>query len=414
MRQIAGFALVVSLAGCGAPDLPGTDPTGTSTSAPPRATAVTEPGSSAQDDSPSGTGAPAQEVVAIAAPRVPLPAEAESADVSRFSFIVYGDTRGRRDGEDLQHEHGLVVESMLRTIDALEAGPDPVRFVLQSGDAVLDGKNAGHWNVSFVALINRITQEAGVPYFLAPGNHDVTGAADLEAPGRRQALHNYLSAVSGLIPPDGATRRLEGYPTYAFGYGNTFVLALDSNIAEDVTQLAWAGDQLEGLDRQRYVHVVAFFHHPAYSSGPHGASRVERPTVTVRARWMPLFRQHGVDLIFTGHEHLFEHWTERYRDQSGQARRMDQIVSGGGGAPLYPYRGEPDLRAYLAAAAAESVEVTHLVRPGPDRGDNPHHYVVVHVNGPERWMEVVGVDWGRDFQPYRSARTTLADPARGQ
>jgi 3',5'-cyclic AMP phosphodiesterase CpdA len=414
MRQIAGFALVVSLAGCGAPDPAGTDPTGSSASAPPRAAAVTEPASSAQGVSPSGTGAVAQEVVAIAAPRVPLPAEAESADVSRFSFIVYGDTRGRRDGEDLQHEHGLVVESMLRTIAALEAGPDPVRFVLQSGDAVLDGKNAGHWNVSFVALINRITQEAGLPYFLAPGNHDVTGAADLEAPGRRQGLNNYLSAVAGLIPPDGATRRLEGYPTYAFGYGNTFVLALDSNIAEDATQLAWAAEQLEGLDRERYVHVVAFFHHPAYSSGPHGASRVERPTATVRARWMPLFRQHGVDLIFTGHEHLFEHWTERYRDQSGQARRMDQIVSGGGGAPLYPYRGEPDLTAYLAAAAAESVEVTHVVRPGPDRGDNPHHYVVVHVNGRERWMEVVGVDWGRDFRPYRSARTTLADPAGGQ
>lgn len=354
-----------------------------------------------------------QDVVAIAAPRFPLPSETDSADISRFSFIVYGDTRGRRDGEDLQHEHGLVVESMLRTIAALDAGPDPVRFVLQSGDAVVDGKDPAHWNVSFVALINRLTQEAGVPYFLAPGNHDVTGAADLEAPGRRQALHNYLSAVSGLIPPDGATRRLEGYPTYAFGYGNTFVLALDSNIAEDATQLAWAADQLESLDRERYVHVVAFFHHPAYSSGPHGASRVERPTAAVRARWMPLFRQHRVDLTFTGHEHLFEHWTEQYRDGSGQARRMDQIVSGGGGAPLYAYRGEPDLSAYLAAGAAESVEVTHVVRPGPARGDNPHHYVVVHVNGPERWMEVVGVDWGRDFRPYRSARTTLADPADG-
>ena len=50
-----------------------------------------------------------------------------------------------------------------------------------------------------------------------------------------------------------------------------------------------------------------------------------------------------------------------------------------------------------------------MVRPGPARGDNPHHYVVVHVDGPEVWMEVVGVDWGADFQPYRSARTSLSD-----
>ena len=367
-------------------------------------------GSSAQGVPPPGPGASAQEVVAIEAPRFPLPPEAESADTTRFSFIVYGDTRGRRDGRELQYEHSLVVEYMLRTIASLRAGPEPVRFVLQTGDAVVNGRDPAQWNVSFVGLINRLTQEAGVPYFLAPGNHDVTASGDLTSPRRQQGLSNYLSAMSRLIPADGATRRLDGYPTYAFGFGNTFVLALDSNIAEDSTQFAWAAAQLEGLDRERYVHVMAFFHHPAYSSGPHGGSTVERPTAAVRARWMPLFREHGVDLVFTGHEHLFEHWVERYQDGTGQRRRLDQIVTGGGGAPLYQYRGEPDLRPYLAEARADSVRVTHLVRPGPERGDNPHHYVVVHVDGAEVWIEVVGVDWGRDFRPYQSARTNLSNP----
>ncbi len=371
-------------------------------------------GCSAQSVSPPGLEASAQEVVAIEPPRFPLPPEAESADVTRFSFIVYGDTRGRRDGEDPQYEHSLIVESMLRTIASLQAGPEPVRFVLQSGDAVVNGGDPTQWNVSFVGLINRLTQEAGVPYFLAPGNHDVTAAADLNAPPRLRGLRNYLSAMSRLIPADGATRRLDGYPTYALGFGNTFVLALDSNIAEDSTQFAWAAAQLEGLDRERYVHVVAFFHHPAFSSGPHGGSRVERPTAAVRARWMPLFRERGVDLVFTGHEHLFEHWIERYQDGTGRWRRIDQIVSGGGGAPIYSYRGEPDLRRYLAEAAADSVRVTHLVRPGPERGDNPYHYVVVHVDGPEVWMEVVGVDWGANFRPYRSARTSLSDTVGGR
>ena len=192
------------------------------------------------------------------------------------------------------------------------------------------------------------------------------------------------------------------------------MLALDSNIADDPTQFAWAAAQLQGLDRDRYVHVVAFFHHPAYSSGPHGGARVERPTAVIRARWMPLFRERGVDLVFTGHEHLFEHWVERYVDAEGQRRRIDQIVTGGGGAPPYLYRGEPDLGPYLAEASADSVRVTHLVRPGAEPGSNPYHYVVVHVDGPEVWMEVIGVDWGRNFQPYRSSRTSLSDPVRGR
>ena len=375
---------------------------------------VSPGGSSAETFRLSAPKASGQEVVAIEAPLVPIPPEAESADVTRFSYIVYGDTRGRRDGVELQYEHSLVIESMLSTITSLRDGPDPVRFVLQSGDAVVNGRNPTQWNVSFVGLINRLTQEAGVPYFLAPGNHDVTAAADLESPRRLEGLNNYLSAVSGLIPADGATRRLDGYPTYAFGFGNTFVLALDSNIAQDSTQFAWAAGQLGGLDGERYVHVVAFFHHPAYSSGPHGGSRVERPTAAIRASWMPLFREHGVDLLFTGHEHLFEHWIETYQDGAGEQKRMDQIVSGGGGAPLYRYLGEPDLRAYLAEGRAESVRVNHLVAPGPKPGDNPHHYVVVHVDGPDVWLDVDGVDWGSDIQLYRSTQTNLSGPAGGR
>lgn len=348
-------------------------------------------------------------VVAIKSPRNPLPAEAASANVTRFSFIAYGDTRGRRDGTNEQYEHWLVVESMLRTIRAMENGPDPVRFVLQSGDAVVNGRDPRQWNVSFVGLINRITTEGGVPYFLAPGNHDVTGSDDLMNPGRRVGLGNYLRAVGQLIPPDRNARRLDGYPTYAFGYGNTFVLAFDSNIADDSTQYNWIKSQLEGLDRRRYENLIAFMHHPVYSSGPHGGANLERPTVQLRARYMPLFRKHGVDLLLVGHEHLFEHWVERYRGADGRIKRMDQIVSGGGGAPLYPYQGEPDLRAYRAESGADSVRVQHLVRPGMEPGDQAYHYVVVHVDGARMWLEVIGVDWGRAFAPYRSNRATLAD-----
>src|SRR5207247_2202755 len=127
---------------------------------------------------------------------------------------------------------------------------------------------------------------------------------------------------------------------------NTFVLALDSNIAGDDTQLAWTTRQLEGLDRARYVNVVAFFHHPPFSSGPHGGAIVERAALLLRARYLPLFRAHHVRLVLAGHEHIFEHWVERYTDATGP-HRMDHVVTGGGGAPLYNYQGEPDLREYV-------------------------------------------------------------------
>jgi 3',5'-cyclic AMP phosphodiesterase CpdA len=348
-------------------------------------------------------------VVAIAPARNPLPSEAASAGITKFSFIAYGDTRGRQDGVAPQHEHGLVVNQMLQTIRSRENGPSPIKFVLQSGDAVVNGGDPKQWNVSFVGLINRITAEGGVPYFLAPGNHDVTGSGDLNSPGRRNALGNYLRAMQQLIPPDKNARRLDGYPTYAFGYGNTFVLAFDSNIAGDSVQYAWVKKQLEGLDRKRYVNIIAFMHHPVYSTGPHGGSIIERPTAELRARYMPLFRQQGVKLLFVGHEHFYEHWVERYRDSTGRPRRMDQIVSGGGGAPLYTFQGYPDLRQYHIDGARDSVRARSLVRPSTEQGENPYHYVVVHVDGENIRIDVVGVDWGRSFAPYRSNRAVLSD-----
>lgn len=166
--------------------------------------------------------APEQEsITPIKPPATPLPDEAASAGVTKFTFFAYGDTRGRLDGTAIQYDHSLIVDSMLAQIKKLQNTDYPVRFILQSGDAVAHGQNAKEWNVSFVPLIDRLTVEGGVSYFLAPGNHDVTNAPAADASKRQLPLKNYLDAVSALIPPNGSPHRLSGYPTYSFAYGNT-------------------------------------------------------------------------------------------------------------------------------------------------------------------------------------------------
>jgi len=207
------------------------------------------------------------------------------------------------------------------------------------------------------------------------------------------------------MPAEGSRRRLAGYPTYAVGYGNLFAIAIDSNIASDPTQLAWVTEQLDRLDRTRYRHLVAFFHHPVFSSGPHGGpAHLEPPTIAIRESYMPLFRRHHVGLIIAGHDHLFDHWIERYADKDGRRHRIDQVITGGGGAPVYVYGGEPDLREYLTTYASERVTVEHLARPGPTPADNPHHFIVIQVDGDRVSLEVVGS--GAKFAPY-NGRTRI-------
>jgi 3',5'-cyclic AMP phosphodiesterase CpdA len=290
------------------------------------------------------------------------------------------------------------MDTMLATIKARQQTQYPVRFVLQTGDAVLRGATGRMWNVSYTPIIERLTKGADIPYFLTAGNHDVAVAPPGDAV-RQLGLHNMLTAVSQLIPEEGSPRRLNGYATFAFGYGNVFVIAIDTTIAADPLQLAWVTNLLEHLDRTRFPHVFAFQHYPPFSSGPHGGAGIVEPqTLAVRTSYMPLFRRHHVALILTGHEHLLEHWVERYTD-AGREYRIDAIVTAGGGAPIYTYRGEPDLAAYLAEGAAQNVRVEHLVTPGRTIPENPHHFIVVQVDGDRLSLEAIAAG-NAPFTPY--------------
>ena len=341
----------------------------------------------------------------IQPPDAPLPPEADSARVTRFSFIAYGDTRSQVDGLSLQPDHGRVVDAVLVRIASLASTPFAVRFVVHSGDAVARGVDGAQWNISFSPLVEKLTRAGNVPYFLAAGNHDV--ALPPVQATRALGLHNMLAVMSRLMPAEGSPRRLNGYPTYAFGYGNLFAIVIDSNIATDQLQLAWVTDQLEHLDRSRYRHVIAVFHHPVFSSGPHGGSSgpsgsdvdsSELTTAAMRELYLPLFRKHRVRMTLSGHDHLLDHWVERYT-VAGASYRRDDVVSGGGGAPIYTYGGEPSVQRYVAAGAAENVRLEHMMKPGITAAENPHHFVVVQVDGDRLSLDVVGTA-ATPFTPY--------------
>jgi calcineurin-like phosphoesterase family protein len=344
-------------------------------------------------------------VKAIDPPNTMLPDEASTAGLTRFSFIAYGDTRcacsAAQPAED-ETAHAQVVDAMLAAAKARAGTANAIRFVLQSGDATFRGQSAERWPI-FISIIEKLTKQGNLPYFFSVGNHDVTTMPPGDA-GRALGLHYTLTAISKLIPPEGSPRRLNGYPTYAFGYGNTFFIAFDSNIASDPLQLAWVTDQLDHLDRMRYPNVFAFFHHPLFTSGPHsgiqsldpathqrGPDRVEPPTLALRTLYAPLFRKNHVRMTLVGHDHLFDHWVERYSD-GGRPYRRDDVLTGGGGAPIYTYQGEPQLEAYLKGGADQQVTVEHLAKPGPQVADNPHHFAIVDVDGGKISIEIVAVD----------------------
>jgi hypothetical protein len=131
---------------------------------------------------------------------------------------------------------------------------------------------------------------------------------------------------------------------------------------------------------------------------------IEKESAAVRRLYLPLFRTYHVRMTVAGHDHLYDHFVERYDDETG-AHRMDHIVSGGGGGPIYTYRGEQDLKQFMPEAH-DAVE--HIARPGAVAADNPHHFVVFEVDGDRIWEKTIATV-ARPFTPLGQARVELAD-----
>jgi hypothetical protein len=156
---------------------------------------------------------------------------------------------------------------------------------------------------------------------------------------------------------------------YSFDYGPVHFVALDTEYAfQDTTrrasQLAWLDADLAAT---RQPWKIAFYHRAPYSSGgEHGSD------LTVRAAFGPLLERYGVDLAITGHEHDYERTVPIRESSVSTDRPVPYVVTGGGGAPLYP-------------AAASSWTAFSASR---------HEYLKVTVSGCVLTMNAVGLDGG--------------------
>jgi len=138
--------------------------------------------------------------------------------------------------------------------------------------------------------------EGGVKFYASFGNHD-------DPANRKYPLWN-----------------MDGNPYYTYSTKNVRFLALDSNQV-DRRQLAWLETTLKSA---REDWKICYFHHPIYSDGgTHGSA------VDVRVLFEPLFVANGVNVVFAGHDHIYERLTPQkgihyfVEGASGQLRRGD-------------------------------------------------------------------------------------------
>ncbi|MBI3782689.1 MAG: metallophosphoesterase [Deltaproteobacteria bacterium] len=121
---------------------------------------------------------------------------------------------------------------------------------------------------------------------------------------------------------------------YSFDSGDVHFTVLDSDSCCQTTQTNWLDNDLATTTRKwKFV----FFHHTSYSCASGFASFGSN--TTVRNAWGPLFEKYGVDIVFDGHDHLYER--SRFVDDflaNGNAGSDGlgtyYILTGGGGSSL--------------------------------------------------------------------------------
>ncbi len=220
---------------------------------------------------------------------------------NNFSFLVLGDSRDNM--------------TVWQTVANLAKSKN-TDFGLFSGDVVGNSGTGTLWDSWFSSGTNLLSKKL---IYHCEGNHD----SDVNG--------NEATFLTQFILPNNKQY-------YTFNYGNAVFIVLNSEAPTNTTQLSWLKTTLAANTNKMWK--VVMFHKPFYTIGTHAADMT-----SYKSTWWKAFDDYGVDVIFNGHDHMYERSkpinlnvstsspVSSYGSGSTQGRC--QIVCGGSGAPLY-------------------------------------------------------------------------------
>jgi predicted phosphodiesterase len=270
--------------------------------------------------------------------------------LASVKFAVIGDS-GR--GTPPQHE---VAAQMTRFRDSFS-----FVFVVMLGDNIYEGPaTADDYRRKFEEPY-RALLDAGVKFYAVLGNHDDPRQVDY-APFNMNGERYYSFAP----PVDLVTKIASRVEFFAVDSSNL-----------DRQQLQWLDERL-GASTAEWK--IVLLHHPLYTSGRYrNASRAHRWALE------PLLVKHGVDAVFSGHEHIYQ----RSELQNG----IQYFVSGAAGS----------LR------LGDGVAAPYIARSY----DTDYHFMLIEIDGDDLHFQAISrtgetIDAGTLYQDGEEARSTAS------
>jgi hypothetical protein len=231
----------------------------------------------------------------------------------RLNFAVMGDFGVGVKKDSPTRRQQKVADAIRRAIDLHD-----IRLILTTGDNIYAGTRLlgipiggtgdedDDWFFTYFQpyryVINR------VPVFPSIGNHD--GSETEERDDRAQVEDNFY--LRERLVGEEAAGRASFSPGlfYRFGYGSHIEFVCLDTSKEDffrgrrLFEYPKHWEFIEASfpdDQSRARWTIPFCHHPPYCAGP------QHHNTKSMQRLVPLFQRSGVKVVFSGHEHNFQH-----------------------------------------------------------------------------------------------------------
>jgi acid phosphatase type 7 len=166
--------------------------------------------------------------------------------------------------------------------------------------------------------------------------------------------HEYgTSGAAGYFGYFGARGGPAGKGYYAYNLGTWRIYVLNSNCSKvggcgaRSPQVRWLRSDLTAHPRRC---ILAYWHHPLFSSGFHGNSSSVRPF------WEALYAARA-DVVINGHDHDYERFSRQAPNGSRTTHGIVEFVAGTGGGERRPFE---TIRAHSVARNATTFGVLKL------------------------------------------------------
>jgi acid phosphatase type 7 len=204
-----------------------------------------------------------------------------SHEARPFSFIYFGDA---------QNEIKTHWSRVFR--EAFRESPRAA-FTLHAGDLINNANNDAQWGewIGAPAWVN-----GTVPVIATPGNHEFFWEGEGEARVRKLSAH--WRAVFA-FPTHGPAGLEE--TCYYLDYQGTRIVVLNSTEQRE-QQVEW----LRGVLRNNPMRwTILTFHHPVFFPSKRRAEADLADPNKLRLLWKPVIDEFKVDLVLTGHDHVY-------------------------------------------------------------------------------------------------------------